>query len=121
MTFSRVFGQVFAVCVIVAGSALLQAHMMVEKSEPAANAVLTAPPPHVQLFFSEAPDLKVSKIEIKGPSDKTKLVTLHVMGKSLMAIVQGDMPDGAYTVQWQSAGDDGHVQKGELAFSVKRK
>jgi methionine-rich copper-binding protein CopC len=106
---------------VMTGSVLLQAHMKLEKSEPAADAMLGAPPPHVQLFFTETPDLAVSKLEIKGPSDKTTLVKLHAMGNSLMAMVEGDMPDGAYTVMWQAAGDDGHVQKGEIAFTLKRK
>jgi methionine-rich copper-binding protein CopC len=44
-----------------------------------------------------------------------------VMGKmSLMASVGDAMPDGTYTVSWQSAGDDGHLQKGEFTFSVKQ-
>jgi methionine-rich copper-binding protein CopC len=100
---------------------MLEAHMKVEKTEPAADAVISSPMPHVQIFFSEAPDLKVSKLEIKGPSEKTKLVQAHVMGKSLMAMVEGEMPDGVYTVSWQSAGDDGHMQKGDFKFTVKRK
>lgn len=116
-----ILGALAAVLVFAAGSTVLDAHMKVEKTEPAADAVVTAPQPHVQVFFSEAPDLAVSKMEIKGPSDKTTLTMLHVMDKSLMAMVSGDMPDGAYTVSWQSAGPDGHVQKGDFTFTVKRK
>jgi methionine-rich copper-binding protein CopC len=29
------------------------------------------------------------------------------------------MADGRYTVNWQTAGDDGHLQKGTFAFTVK--
>jgi methionine-rich copper-binding protein CopC len=116
-----IVGSTLVAALVMTGSVLLQAHMKLEKSEPAADAMLDAPPPHVQLFFTETPDLAVSKLEIKGPSDKTTLVKLHAMGNSLMAMVEGDMPDGAYTVMWQAAGDDGHVQKGEIAFTLKRK
>ena len=115
------FWVVTAVALFLGGSALLDAHMKVEKSAPAASAVVTAPPTTVQVFFSEAPDLKVSKLEIKGPSEKTKLTQLHIMDKSLMAMVEGGAPDGAYSVTWQSAGPDGHIQKGDFAFTVKRK
>ena len=110
---------VAACCLLL--TAGLSAHMKVEKTEPAASAVVAAPAPHVQVFFSEAPDLAMSKLEIKGPSAKTTLTALHTMGNSLMAMVQGDMPDGAYTVSWQTAGPDGHVQKGEFTFTVKKK
>jgi methionine-rich copper-binding protein CopC len=114
-----------ALCVVVVAALVcsvgLEAHMKVEKTAPAANAVVNAPESYVQVFFSEAPDLGVSKLEIKGPSDKTSLVGVHVMDKSLMAMIEGDMPDGTYTVSWQSAGPDGHIQKGDFTFTVKRK
>lgn len=105
---------------IVAGAATLSAHMKVEKSEPAANATVSMPLKQVQIFFSDAPDAKVSKVEIKGPSVATKLSELHVMDKSLMATVEGDAPAGSYTVSWQSAGADGHIQKGEFAFTLAK-
>ena len=117
----QLFGVVVVTAATVAASATLDAHMKVEKSEPAANATVAAPQPHVQIFFSEAPDVKISTLTIKGPSEKTKLTQLHAMDKSLMAMVEGDMPDGLYTVSWQSAGPDGHVQKGDFAFTVRRK
>lgn len=121
MRMSRVLSAAFTVVALVlASTTLLLAHMKIEKSEPAANAVLAKPAPHVQVFFTEAPDLKVSKLDMKGPSAATKLVSLHVMDKSLMAMVEGDMPDGAYTVSWQAAGKDGHIQKGDFTFTVKR-
>ncbi|MGE0451281.1 MAG: copper resistance protein CopC [Vicinamibacterales bacterium] len=119
-TLRTLIGVVVTLAVLSTSSALLQAHMKLEKSEPAADAVVKEPLKHVQVFFSEAPDLKVSKLEIKGPSAQTKLVQLHVMGNSLMAMVEGDMPDGAYTISWQAAGDDGHIQKGEISFTLKR-
>lgn len=41
--------------------------------------------------------------------------------KSIAASVDADMPNGTYTVAWQTAGGDGHVQKGEYSFSVATK
>ncbi len=114
-------GAVAAAVLLVSAPAVLDAHMKVEKTEPAADAVIAAAPPSISVVFSEAPDLKVSSLEIKGPSAATKLVQTHVMEKSLMATVQGDMPDGVYTVSWRGAGKDGHVQKGDFTFTVKRK
>ena len=99
----------------------LSAHMKLEKSIPAEGATLTAPPAMIELTFNEAPDMAVSKLEIHGPATNAKLVGTHVMGKALMATVQGDLPDGAYAIQWQGAGDDGHAQKGEVKFTLTRK
>ncbi len=102
-------------------STLVQAHAKLEKTEPATNATVTTVPAHVQLFFNEALDVAVTKLSIKGPSDKVKLVKTHAMGKSIMASVDGEMTDGLYTIEWSTAGDDGHPQKGEFSFTLKRK
>ena len=102
-------------------SAFVQAHAKLEKTEPATNSTIQTAPKTVQLFFNEALDVAVTKLEIKGPSDKVKLVGTHSMGKSLMANVEGAMTDGVYTVLWSTAGDDGHPQKGEFKFTLKSK
>lgn len=100
----------------------LQAHMKLEKSDPASGATLTAAPKSLNLHFSEKIDAAVSKLALKGPAGEVKLGPAHAMGeKHLMADVQGSMADGAYTISWQSAGGDGHVQKGEIPFTVKLK
>jgi methionine-rich copper-binding protein CopC len=100
-------------------SATLGAHMKFDKAEPAPDSSVAAPLKTIQIWFSEAPDLKVSKLDLAGPSGPVKVTGLHAMGKSLMATVEGTAPAGAYKISWQAAGDDGHVQKGEYAFTVK--
>jgi len=104
----------------VAFSVLTQAHARLEKTVPVDKAALTAPPTSLQLFFSEKPDATVSRIELKGPSGMVKLGPAHIMGgKTLMAPIAGPIEDGSYTVNWQTSGDDGHVQKGEFTFTLK--
>jgi methionine-rich copper-binding protein CopC len=120
MSAKRVVARALAVAVAVSTPILLLAHMALEKSVPENGATLSAPPRTVQLFFSEAPDPAVSRLELHGPAKDARLVAGHVMGKSLMATVEGELPDGAYTVMWQGAGDDGHVLKGEITFTLKR-
>jgi copper resistance protein C len=110
----------FVAVVVVAFGAALSAHMKFEKAQPASDSTVTAAPASVQVWFSEAPDAKVSKVTITGPSGPVKIADVHVMDKtSLMAMVGGPMPDGRYTVAWQAAGDDGHLQKGQFVFNVK--
>ena len=99
----------------------LFAHMKVDKSEPAANSTVTASPSHVQVWFSQAPDIKVTKLSLTGPAGAVKLSTPKANGKSIVLNVEGQLNDGVYTAAWQSAGDDGHVQKGEFKFTVKRR
>ena len=74
----------------------------------------------MQLFLTEKPDLKVTKVELVSASGKIALGPAHMMGeKTLMAAITGKMADGKYTVNWQTAGNDGHLQKGTFAFTVK--
>jgi methionine-rich copper-binding protein CopC len=105
---------------VIVGFVSVSAHMKLEKAQPAADAAVTAPPPHIQIWFTQKPDLNVSKMTLDGPSGAVELVQMHVMDKSLMATIKGSMDNGAYTVRWQTAGDDGHVQKGEYKFTLKR-
>ncbi|HEV3059815.1 MAG TPA: copper resistance protein CopC [Vicinamibacterales bacterium] len=99
-------------------TALVQAHTKLEKSEPAAGATVAAPK-QIQLWFNEKLDAAVSKIELTGPSGKVELGPAHTMAdKTLMAVISGKVTGGTYTVAWQTAGDDGHVVKGDYTFSV---
>lgn len=96
-------------------------HMAFQRAAPAADSTITAPPTTIQVWFTQAPDAKVSKLEMAGPGAAVPLTGVHVMdGTSLMATVGGQMADGVYTVSWQSAGDDGHVQKGQYRFTLRR-
>ncbi len=98
----------------------LEAHMKPVKFEPAADATVTTAPKQVHVWFTQAPDPKLSKLEMRGPSGPIKLTGFQVMkDKSIVATVDGSLADGRYSVKWQSAGDDGHLQKGEFAFTVR--
>jgi methionine-rich copper-binding protein CopC len=110
-----------AVVVALAWISTMHADMRFEKAAPAAGATVTAPPPSIQVWFTEAPELGASTLDLRGPSGPTKLTGLHVMDdRSLMAMVADKMPDGAYTVAWLVTARDGRVQKGELVFTLKR-
>jgi methionine-rich copper-binding protein CopC len=107
--------------IVAALGSVVAAHAKLEKTEPASGATLTAPPPHVQLWFNEKLDASVSKIDVTGPTGKIDIGPAHSMEpKTLMAVFKGELPDGKYTVNWQTAGDDGHAQKGTFEFTVKR-
>ncbi len=81
--------------------------------------MLSVSPAHVQLWFEQKPDPAVSMIDLTGPSGKVTIGTVHVMDdKSIMADISGALPPGTYKVAWQTAGDDGHVSKGEFSFMV---
>jgi methionine-rich copper-binding protein CopC len=115
----RIVVRTLVLAALLAAPSALSAHMKLAKSEPAADSTVTAPLKAIQVWFSEAPDQKVSKIEVSGPGGPVKVSGLQVVDKSLKVTIDGTAPAGAYTVNWQSAGDDGHVQKGDFKFTLQ--
>lgn len=113
---------VLVALIVVAGLTVgVRAHMKLVKSEPANGATVATAPTAIGLFFSEKIDPSVSRIVLKGAAGDVALAAPQAMGANrLTAPITGTLSDGAYTVTWQSAGKDGHIIKGQLAFSVKR-
>ena len=117
---ARRFGGIAAFILAVIAATVLQAHTKLERSEPAAGAALAASPKQIQLWFNEKLDAAVSKIELTSPSGNVELGPTHLAGdKSLTAAISGAVAGGTYTVAWQTAGDDGHVSKGDFTFTIK--
>jgi copper resistance protein C len=112
---------VLSLAILVSATVSVFAHMKTSKMEPGANATLTAPPSRIQVWFTQAPDPKVSKLELAGSAGTVKLTGFRVTPeKSIVAQIEGVLADGRYTTRWQAAGTDGHVQKGEYGFTIKR-
>lgn len=96
------------------------AHMKLARTLPAADSTITSAPAQVQAWFTQAPDPKVSRLSLEGPSGPVTLGEVRAAAdKSISAPIQGALADGAYTVSWQAAGDDGHIQKGAFTFTVR--
>ena len=97
------------------------AHMALSKAAPSDKATVTVAPTQVQLWFTQKPDMTVSRIVLTGASGEVKLGALKLVEeRSLIAPIEAQLTDGTYSIAWQSAGDDGHVQKGQVSFTLKR-
>lgn len=95
------------------------AHMKLSRTLPAADATVEAAS-QVQAWFTQAPDPKVSRLRLEGPSGPVTLGALRVAeDKSMAASIEGTLAEGTYTVSWQAAGDDGHIQKGAFKFTIR--
>jgi methionine-rich copper-binding protein CopC len=112
---------VLTLIVVGLGGTMLVAHMKFAKSTPAAESTISAPPAAIQVWLTQRPDVTVSKLALAGPSGTVNLDGFHVVDdKSIIATVAGKMSDGVYTVNWQAAGEDGHIQKSQFRFTLKR-
>lgn len=99
---------------------LALAHNKLLKSAPDAGATLNTSPARVEIWFAEKPDVTVSKITVKGPAGAVEMGPTHANAQtSIVADFKSKLADGQYVVSWQTAGDDGHVSKGDFTFSLK--
>ena len=108
-----------AALLIAVAVAAVSAHMAVSKTMPEADAVLSTSPAEIQIWYTQAPDPAISRLNLEGSSGEIALSKLDIgSDKSLRAAVPATLASGSYTVRWRTAGDDGHTQRGEFSFIV---
>ena len=86
---------------------------------PEADAILAASPDHIQVWFSQVPDPAISRLTLEGAGGEIAVGETMVQDdRSLKAMLPSALAGGDYTVKWRTAGDDGHTQRGDFAFTV---
>jgi methionine-rich copper-binding protein CopC len=63
----------------------------------------------------------VSRLDLSGPGGEIPLGELQFNreDRSMAAAIEETLPPGAYEFTWRTAGDDGHVQRGTIAFVIR--
>jgi copper transport protein len=102
-----------------------QAHGILQRSSPRANAVLSASPGEIVLEFNEAVDPRFSEIRVLGPQGARLARGGEVSpdGRRLRLGLDSAPPaagsEGAYVVRWRVlSAVDGHTSSGSYVFSV---
>jgi methionine-rich copper-binding protein CopC len=114
----RAFG--WSLVLVSVAVATAMAHLAVTKTMPEADAVLAESPEQLQVWFTQDPDPAVSKLTLQGTDGEVVIgETVVADQKSLVAAVPTDLSPGRYTVSWRSAGDDGHVRRGDFVFTLR--
>ncbi len=116
---SRFFALMTGLSIVLACAAV--AGISAEKTEPEDGATLSRPPAALRVWFSEAPDVELSGLELEGPTGELEVEGLHTMGSNdLMGRIVGRVVDGEYTASWKTVDSNGEEQSGEWTFTVKR-
>jgi copper resistance protein C len=101
-----------------AGPAFAHAHLV--SATPAANSIAMPAPTELRLKFSEALELKFTKVKVTGPDKKaveTGPAKLDPSDNTVLIVpVTTPLPDGMYTVGWEAVSTDGHKIKGNYDF-----
>lgn len=107
-----------------AGASML--HLKLSRSEPAANAVLTASPRQVKLWFTQKPELTVTSIKMTSGIGATAveralapLSRADAADAPITAPVGAPLAAGHYEIVWRTMARDGHVLNGVIPFDVR--
>jgi methionine-rich copper-binding protein CopC len=98
-------------------------HAYLLKSEPAAHDTTVAPRA-VRLWFSEKVELRVTRIRLLNAAGDTVRTKKPAPASDdadapIVATIGATLVPGAYTVNWSTAGKDGHPSRGTIDFVVK--
>lgn len=97
------------------------AHVRLERSTPAAGAIVHAPLAELRVVFSAAVAARYTRLVVRAPSgDVLVLDSLRpdpASGDRAFFIPAPRLPEpGEYRVEWRTAGADGHVLTGFFTF-----
>jgi hypothetical protein len=114
-----------AVPVLIAVSLFLWAaapalgHAVLLESSPALKSSVTGPDVPLKLRFNVRIDIARSRLTLVRPdgSSQTLEVNQQASPDTLSALATGLAP-GVYRLRWQVLAADGHITRGEIAFTV---
>lgn len=96
-------------------------HFALERSSPAADSTVHMPT-EIRLWFTDVPQSGTTTIRVLDAAQKlvemADVATDAATPKVFSAKFKTSPGAGRYTVSWRAMGADGHVVKGDFAFSV---
>ncbi len=101
---------------------IAEGHAFLERSDPAANAVVPEVPREVRMWFTEPLEAAYSRAELfdaQGQRLATEPSHIGTDPKELVLPLPPDLPRGTYTVQWRNvSAADGHPEVGFFSFTI---
>jgi copper transport protein len=98
------------------------AHVKLDRSDPGAGSILTATPLEMKFWFSETPEIAVTRFVLTDAAGKVVGLAdpLPVEGNPNQLRVQllNPLAAGVYKLTWKTVGLDGHPAQGDFSFRV---
>jgi putative copper export protein/methionine-rich copper-binding protein CopC len=97
------------------------AHARLTKSAPAADARLSTLPTAMRLWYSEAPEIALTRVVLTDSAGHVVKVGVVERDESTLAVhvaIIGKLAAGRYKVTWKTAAADGHPSQGSFTFVV---
>jgi methionine-rich copper-binding protein CopC len=94
------------------------AHSHLEESTPTNGEIVTQSLKDITLTFETALEPTSSFTLIDGNHTAIPLSTVSITGNQLIANVEDELTNGAYTIHWKIIGEDGHPLEGDIPFTM---
>lgn len=100
-------------------------HLKLTRTLPAADSTVQQAPKQLELWFTEAPELAMTKVSLANAAGTSVAVGKVASGgnasaPSVVVPITGAMAAGKYTVTWRAASRDGHPMNGAFNFSIAK-
>lgn len=95
------------------------AHSHIEDSSPKNGEVITDPLNNITLSFETAIEPTSTFTLADANGAEVSLPEVTISGNQLIANVENELANGAYTIHWKIIGEDGHPLEGDIPFTVQ--
>lgn len=95
------------------------AHSHLEDSTPKNGEIVSESLKAITLTFETALEPTSSFTLLNEKNDSIPLSTVTISGNQLVANVEGNLVNGAYTIHWKIIGEDGHPLEGDIPFTTE--
>lgn len=109
--------------IVLAPAERAAAHAYLERSTPAANAIVSSPPERVQLLFTEPLERTYTGAELYNYRGEVVSGTSFEFDDqnryAASLVLPADLPNGTYSVVWRTLSSaDGHPAQGYFSFTI---
>ncbi|WP_307197608.1 copper resistance CopC family protein [Neobacillus niacini] len=95
------------------------AHSHLEDSSPKNGEIVTESLKAITLTFETAIEPTSSFTLNDKKNNSIPLSEVSISGNQLIANVEDNLTNGAYTINWKIIGEDGHPLEGEIPFTIQ--
>ncbi len=102
--------------------ALVPAHSLLVRSQPAQRATVTRPPERVQMWFSERLEPAYASASVWNEAGKQvdgRDAKVDASDPSLLSVSTPNLEPGRYTVRYRVLSVDGHVVESSYGFTIR--
>ena len=96
----------------------VQAHAILLESQPESGSFIAAGHVDIRLRFNSRIDAGRSRLTLTRPDSSQAVLPAQGEGAGNILTTAADLAPGAYSLRWQVLAIDGHITRGDVAFTV---